>query len=154
MLTHVCFFPLFGKVFLWDSWTSAWLCLDQLSSVFFTVQSFHLIIFLFFPCFILFSFHVPISPALFFSSLCSLFSFFSLLFFVPFFSFLHSYSCPGKACFRLCIQSQGSKATSHDRRKEDTLWPLSEMKLTSQASSLSLPVPFLLNIDAITLAAC
>ena len=53
------------------------------------------------------------------------------------------------------IQSQGSKATSHDRRKEDTLWPLSEMKLTSQASLPLSTCPFPpLNIDAITLAAC
>lgn len=124
---------------------------------FLTVLLFHLIIlfvlslvlFFFLPC-------AHLSCFLFFSP-------HSVLFFI--FFFLCSLSHPFPFCIPILtqkklalghgIQSQRSKATSHDRRKEDTLWPLSEMKLTSQASLPLSSCPFPpLNIDEITLAAC
>ena len=110
--------------------------------------------------------HWFLSLALFFFLPCahlSCFLFFLLTLFSFSFFFLcslsQSFCIPILAQERLAlgcgIQSQGSKATSHDRRKEDTLWPLSEMKLTSQASLPLSTCPFPpLNIDDITLAAC
>ena len=153
MLIHVCFFPVWENLPL-RFLNKRLIMFRSTQFRFLTVLLFHLII-----LFVL-------SLALFFFLPCahlSCFLFFLLTLLSSSFFFLcslsHSFCIPFLAQERLAlgcgIQSQGSKATSHDRRKEDTLWPLSEMKLTSQASLPLSTCPFPpLNIDDITLAAC
>ena len=156
MLIHVCFFPLFGKNLPLRLLNKCLIMFRSTQFCFLTVLLFHLIIlfvlslvlFFFLPC-------AHLSCFLFFLLTLFSFSFFPLCSLSHPFPFYIPILTQKRLALGHGIQSPGSKATSHDRRKEDTLWPLSEMKLTSRASLPLSSCPFpRLNIDEITLAAC